>query len=134
MPDDLPHKKPDVTIIGISAARLGLKEVKTRLDSAFFDDLKTNIAGLVSLNPLVLSEELQSSIRTSNKVYLIDSDYEQGGAVQSIAYQIHKKTGVLPTVLGLKTQSAGFADHCDNLTPDADRIIKFITETYFYKN
>lgn len=135
MPDDLSHDLPDATIIGISVARLGLKKAKNRLESDLPPNtVKINIAGLVSLNPLILSEKLQSSIRASNKVYLIDSDYEQGGAVQNIAYQIHEKTGVLPKVLGLDNKSAGFADHCDNLTPDTDRIIRFVTETYFYKN
>ncbi len=128
MPDELSYILPDVTIIGISAGRLGLREAKSRLESE--DDLNVDIAGLVSLNPLVLSRELKMSIISAESVYLVDSDYEQGGAVQNIAYQIHAQTGILPRVMGLENRSAGFADHCDNLTPDADRIIKFVRETY----
>lgn len=123
MPDDLSHETPDATIIGISAGRLGLVEAKKKLEA---EGMKVNIAGLVSLKPLVISDALAVSLKNSKRAYIVDSDFEYCGAGQSIAYNICLRTGVLPLALGLHDKSAGFSDSADNLTPNADDIMHIV--------
>jgi pyruvate/2-oxoglutarate/acetoin dehydrogenase E1 component len=112
-----------VTVIGISAARLNMLEAVADLEAR---GIACDSFHLVWLKPLGISEEMLESLRRTGVGVVIDSDYEIAGAARSIAYELMHRTGVPVHALGLEDRVCGVAAHLENITPSPRRISDMI--------
>ena len=112
-----------VTIIGISAARLNMLEAVADLETR---GIVSDTFHLVWLKPLGISGEILESLRRTGVGVVIDSDYEITGAARSIAYELMHRTGVPVHALGLEDRVCGVAPHLENITPSPGRISEMI--------
>ena len=123
-PNLLSHYSSDITLLGISNARLECIKAKDILEQQGY---KVNIGHIINLKPLEISIDILESICETNLVVIVDGDYETCGISEHIAYQIYKNERLSADirVLGLEDRTAGFAKHCDNITPTAEKIVNF---------
>lgn len=120
--EDLPaprHRRADVTLIGISAARLNALNAVARLEAAGLD---VDLFHLVWLKPFEPEPALLDSLARTGLGLVVDSDYEVAGAARSFAYELMHRTGVPVHALGLDDRVCGVASHLENITPSATRI------------
>ncbi len=128
--DELPNiinQNASVTIFAISAARFNAVKACEQLKSK---GIIANLIHIVWLSPLD-TETLKcacDALKTTQYGIVVDSDYQMGGAAQSIAHSIMILANKPVYVLGLPRKTAGFAPHLDTLTPSSDEITAFITE------
>ena len=116
---------PKVTILAIGAARLeAMKACKMLSDQG----INFNLINLVWLKPLKISDKIISCIRESDFSVVVDSDYKICGASEHIANSLMIKTGKRVYSMGLEDRTAGFAAHCDNITPTARAIVAFVND------
>lgn len=115
---------PDVTILGISAGRFSAEQASKQL---FHEGFQVDLFHLVWLSPLQLPEGFLESLQNSKFAVIVDSDFGNWGAAESLAFKILK---LVPEarieVLGLRRESAGFSAQTDNLTPDVDNVVDVI--------
>lgn len=121
--DNLECINPDITLIGISASRLECQKAISKLENLGYN---TSFINIVNLKPLSFSKKQEECILNSQKVVVIDGDYTICGISEHIAYKIMSEYNTLAYALGLEDKTAGFAKHCDNLTPSAEKIVDFI--------
>ena len=112
-----------VTLIAISASRLSAIEAATYLEE---QNIFCNVIHLVQLKPLELPPETIPAVLSSEVSVVIDSDFTNCGASESMAYRLMLETGKRVHAFGLEERSAGFAPHLDNPTPTPERIINFV--------
>lgn len=117
MPDVMVDN-PKVTLFALSAARLNALEIK---DCDLFH--------VVWLKPFKVNELAYESLKKTGIGLVVDSDYPVCGMAEHIAYQLMLKTGAKVYTMGLEDRTAGFAPHCDNLTPSTERIREFIVQS-----
>ena len=115
----------NLTIIAISAARLAMVESKQKLDA---ENYQCDYFHLFRLSPLIWPEELINSVRKTKKLLILDSDYEDFGVAESLAFKFSKLVECETFVMGLKRKSAGFSRITDNLTPNSDMIVSRVKE------
>ncbi len=108
----------DVTLIGISAARLNLAGAMALLAD---QGIRCNQAHAVWLKPLA-DEHLVRALSQSRLGLVVDAGFETCGAAQSIAYHLAWKTGRPVKALGLEDRSVGMNPASRNETPSAERI------------
>lgn len=113
-----------VTVIGISAARLNMLEAAAELEP---QGIHCDLFHLVWLKPLGITEEILASLRKTGIGVVIDSDYEIAGASRSIAYELMHRTGVPVYALGLEDRVCGVAAHLENITPSPRKIADTLT-------
>lgn len=116
---DLINNEVDVTIFAISISRVKALEAASRVGGI-------NVVGVVWLKPFEPSEEALESLKRSKFGLVIDGGHTICGASQSLAYELMVRTGKKVYAMGLRDETAGFAAHCDNVTPGTDEIIEFI--------
>lgn len=121
--DDFTYDVPDITLIGIGTARLECLKAKNKLKDFGYN---TNFINIVNLKPLSFSKKQEECIVNSYKVIIIDGGYTTCGISEHIAYRIMREYHTQAYALGLGNRIAGFAKHCDNLTPSVEKIIDFI--------
>jgi acetoin:2,6-dichlorophenolindophenol oxidoreductase subunit beta len=120
---DVVREGAQVTVIGISAARLNMLEAVAELEAR---GIACDSFHLVWLKPLGISEEVLESLRKTGVGVVIDSDYEIAGAARSIAYELMHRTGVPVHALGLEDRVCGVAAHLENITPSPRKISDLI--------
>jgi acetoin:2,6-dichlorophenolindophenol oxidoreductase subunit beta len=113
----------DVTIFAISISRLRAKEAIERLREI---GIRCNLVNVVWLKPFVPSKEALWSLSKSKFGVVLDCDHTICGTSESLALNLANTTGRIVYPLGLDDRTAGFADHCDNKTPDAIKIANFV--------
>lgn len=121
--DNFSYDNPDITLIGISTARIACQKAKNHLLVLGYN---TNFINIINLKPLSFSKRQEECILNSQKIIIIDGDYTTCGIAEHIAYQIMHKYNIPSYALGLEDRTAGFAKYCDNLTPSEEKIINFI--------
>tara|TARA_R100001143_G_scaffold63151_1_gene68728 strand:- start:1944 stop:2858 length:915 start_codon:yes stop_codon:yes gene_type:complete len=117
--------KPKATIFAIGAARLEAQKACEILKS---NHVNCNFINVVWLKPLKLSDEAIFNLNESDFGVVIDSDYQICGASEHIAHHLTVKSNRPVFSMGLEDRTAGFASHCDNTTPSAERIAQYIME------
>lgn len=117
--------KPKVTIFAIGAARLEAVEACKVLKN---QNINFNFINLTWLKPLRISDQIISCLQESEFGLVVDSDYQTCGASEHIASYLMLKSNRPVYTLGLEDRTAGFAEHCDNVTPSADQIVRNIIE------
>lgn len=122
---DIINDKPVVTIFAISSARLNAIEAVKMLEKSGH---KCNMFNIVNIKPFTIQPEYIDSINSSSISLVIDSDFEIGGASQSLSYDLMHASDKKVYAMGLEDRTGGVAINLDNLTPSPEKIIKFITE------
>jgi pyruvate/2-oxoglutarate/acetoin dehydrogenase E1 component len=118
--DNLTHEEPDVTIIGIGAARLTFDDLHANTE------YKINTFGINKLSSWEIKPSQFDSILSSKFVLVVDSDYTTCGISEHICYDVMTITDTKCYAVGLKNKSAGFAPATDNLTPTKEEILNKI--------
>ena len=113
------HPQADITLFGISAARLNAAEAVKLLKA---EGITCDLIHLLWLKPFQATQMMVDSLRKTGLGLVIDSDYEIGGAARSLAYDLMHASGASVYALGLEDRTAGFAPHLDNPTPPAKKI------------
>ncbi len=109
----------DVAIYAIGAARFSAVEAVEKLKE---DGIKCNLVHVHWLKPFYVRDSLWNA-----KVGLVvDSDYENCGLAESIAYQLMLKTGKKVYALGRPDASTGIGQHLINATPTAQKIVNTV--------
>lgn len=121
--DDLSLTNIDIMFIGIGTARLECQKAQIKLEELGYN---TNFINIISLKPLSFSKIQEKCILNSQKIVVIDGDYSICGISEHISYTIMKDYKVPSYALALEDKTAGFATHCDNLTPSTEKIIDFV--------
>lgn len=122
---NISRDKSRLTIVSISAARLAMVESTQKLDA---ENYQCDYFHLFKLSPLVWPEDLINSVKKTKKLLILDSDYEDFGIAESLAFKFSKLVECETFVMGLKRKSAGFSRITDNLTPNADMIVSKVKE------
>jgi pyruvate/2-oxoglutarate/acetoin dehydrogenase E1 component len=122
---NISHDKSKLTILSISAARLSMIESAQKLDE---ENYHCDYFHLFRLSPLIWPEELIESVKKTKKLLILDSDYEDFGVAESLAFKFSKLVECETFVMGLKRKSAGFSKFTDNLTPDSHMIVSKVKE------
>lgn len=119
------YKKSDITLLGIGAARLECITAHSKLENMGY---RVNLGHIVNLKPLKISEDILDTICDTSLLVIVDSDYQICGIAEHIAYEIYKNERLSADIraLALEDRTAGFAPHCDNITPTADKIVNFV--------
>jgi len=122
MPDLI---RPDsrVTLIAISAARLGAREAVKRLEE---QGIACDLFHLLWLKPFVPAPEILESLRRTGMGVVLDDDFEIAGPSRSIAYDLMHATGATVRALGLEDRTCGTAPHLENLAPPPARIVRAV--------
>ena len=91
-----------------------------------------NVVHIHKLKPLEikLTSWEKSFIRNSKFGVVIDDDYITCGAAKSIAYDLMHEFKMPIYALGLDDKTAGFAPHCDNISPTIEKINDFISNCH----
>ncbi len=124
MPDSTKNNSK-ISIFGISASRLNAIEAVKQLEAEGFS---CDLFHLMWIKPFDVTETMVKSLKTTGLGLVIDSDFEIGGTVRSIAYDLMHASGVPVHALGLEDRTAGFAPHFDNPTPTPEKIYTRIKE------
>lgn len=112
-----------LTILAIGAARLNALKAQETLNSA---GVEVDFFNLFQLAPLKFPEGFFQSIQKTGLCLVIDSDYEDWGPSENIAYKIFRETGLNAQTLGLEKKSAGFSKATDNLSPSINQIVSTV--------
>lgn len=123
--EPLIHRRADITLLAISAARLNALEAVKLLQA---EGILCNLLHLLWLKPFSAAPILLESLRATGLGLVIDSDFEIAGASRSIAYELMHGAGVPVHALGLEDRTAGFAPRHDNPTPPAAKIVQRVKE------
>ena len=111
------------TIIQVGPSRLKQDELVGLFDS------QVNIINCFKLKPFTLESNQWDIIKNkTDKVIIVDSDYEYCSVSKDIAYEIMLKYKIPCHVIGLEDRTSGFGHECDNLTPTPQKIYKFAKE------
>ena len=115
----------DCVIYAIGNSRLNALEAQKILRQ---QDIRTAIFHLVDIKPFINTLEYKRALNQCGKGLVIDSDFQNYGVATQIAYDMMIKSNYPVYTLGLEDRTAGFASHCDNLTPSVNRIVERIKE------
>ena len=120
--ENIYFEKPNLCLFCISITRFAAVEV-----SKYFSNkgIKISVHHIVDIKPLILADKDYSCAKESQKILVLDDDYENGIA-RNIASEIHSKTRCEINTLGLKDKTAGFHPRVDNLPPSKQEIIERI--------
>jgi pyruvate/2-oxoglutarate/acetoin dehydrogenase E1 component len=122
--EDQFQEDAEVTIFAISISRLRAKEAIEKLRA---QSIKCNLVNVVWLKPFKpQSDKAIYSLLCSKFGVVLDCDHTICGASESLALDLMHRTGKKVYAMGLEDRTAGFADYCDNKTPDSEKIIKLI--------
>jgi pyruvate/2-oxoglutarate/acetoin dehydrogenase E1 component len=115
--------RPDAkfTIFAISNARINAVKVA--------QEFPCNVVHIYKLKPFQPKAKQVKALMDSGGGIVIDTEHECG-ASQSIAYELMHLARTPVYALGLEDRTAGFAPHCDNLTPSVERIKKLIQDKF----
>lgn len=119
---NLLQKKPRITLLAISAARLNAMEAISTLAE---QGIECDLIHLLWLKPFGISDDIRQSLAKTGLGLVIDSDYEITGASRSLAYELTHATGAKVHALGLEDRVCGVAARHENITPSS----RIITET-----
>lgn len=123
--DPLLHRRADITLLAISAARLNALEAVQRLRE---EGMVCDLIHLLWLKPFSSTPVIRESLRAAGLGLVVDSDFEIAGPSRSIAYELMHESGVPVHALGLEDRTAGFAPWRDNPTPPAGKIVRRVKE------
>lgn len=121
------YTKCDCIIFAISAARLNALKAQEILKQ---QGIKVNIFHIVDLKPFEPTYKHLLALSQCGKGIVIDSDYKDYGVATHIAHNLMLRTGKPVYTMGLADRSAGFATHCDNITPTPAQIIQQVKTLY----
>lgn len=120
---DIIHNKADITLIGISAARLNILEAVKILEK---DNITCNVIHLLWLKPFQHTETMISALNNSTHGGIVfDTDFENGVS-KCIAHDLMLRSEKKVQVLGLEERTAGFAPYLDNLPPSPEKIYEYV--------
>ncbi len=119
------HYKPEITIIGVSAARFECLNASLYLNKI---GIKTNLINLIWLKPLKFTKQQIVSIKKSKFSLIVESGYEICGTARSISYELTHITGKKIYALGMKDAIPGAAKYLENGTPTQAEIVNKIKE------
>lgn len=120
--EDIINENNEVVVFAIGYGRVNAIQAITSLQ------FPCSLIHLFQLKPLKYNEHSIDLLKKSKFGIVIDSDYEVCGASRSIAYELMLLSGKPVYALGLENRTAGFAKHCDNITPSPEKICQFIKE------
>lgn len=116
----------DVNIFAIGGARIQAQEASNLLWQQR-PQIVSNVIHINKLCPLEIPKWERAKLNI-----VVDSDYARCGIAEHIGYQLAKDEWIgeqgFVHVVGLKERSAGFAKHCDNITPQANEIVGLINQ------
>lgn len=110
---------PEVTVFAVSLARLRCAAIGLP---------RCNLSHVLWLKPTCFSPAALASLGRSKFGVVVDPGYTSGGASQVLAYELMHRTGRPVFALGLADRTSGFAQHCDNVTPGTEEIVRFIKD------
>ena len=113
------HPRADITVLAVSASRLGMLEAAARLAR---EGIVCDLFHLVWLKPFRPVDGLLDSLARTGLGLVVDSDFEIGGPARSIAHELMLDASVPVHAMGLADRTAGFAPQLDNGTPGPDAI------------
>lgn len=117
------YKNSTYNMLAIGASRINARAAQ---DLLFDEGIYVNLFNLYQLSPLKWPPKFLEAVRLLGNCLIIDSDYEEWGPSQNIAYKLTKLTGGEIEVLGLPRRSAGFSPVTDNLSPSRASIVEKI--------
>lgn len=115
---DVIQDKAEITLYGISDARMNMVEAAKKLED---EGIKVNVIHVHWLKPLHI-EQLAEPLLATKRGLVIDSGYEICGASRSIAYELSEKTGYFVDALGLKDNIKCLCEPLANKTPTSEQI------------
>jgi pyruvate/2-oxoglutarate/acetoin dehydrogenase E1 component len=118
--DDRLIERSEMNILALGSSRINSKFAQELLAKK---GIRVNLFNLFKLAPLEWPMGLLEAIKETNNCLIVDSDYEEWGPSQTIAFKLSKLTGGNIDVLGLTRKSAGFSPTTDNLTPSVSQIV-----------
>lgn len=110
-----------ITLIAIGASRLCASKAKQQLDEL---GVKSDLFNLFELQPLSFPKGFLESVQVTRKCLVIDSDFQDWGPCENIAFKITQLVQGHVYTLGLPKKSAGFSRITDNLTPSVRQIVE----------
>jgi pyruvate/2-oxoglutarate/acetoin dehydrogenase E1 component len=119
------HEKADITLIGISAARLNAIDAVKELEKG---GIICNLIHQVWLKPFFTKINIYQTL--FNSFYggiVLDTDFENSVG-KCIAHDLMLRTLKPVRVLGLEERAAGFAPHLDNLPATPEQIIRLVKQ------
>lgn len=118
--NDFVNEDNEVVLFAIGYGRVKAIEAVSQINT------KCSVINIFKLKPLDYNPISISLLKKSKFGVVIDSDYTNCGAAESIAYELMLKSEKPVYVLGLENRTAGFAPAVDNVTPSIDKIVNFI--------
>jgi pyruvate/2-oxoglutarate/acetoin dehydrogenase E1 component len=118
--EDIIRPDAKITIFAISNARINAMKIA--------QELPCNVIHIYKLKPFHPKAKEIKALMDSGKGIVIDTEHEICGGSQSIAYELMHMARVPVYAMGLEDKTAGFAPHCDNLTPSVEKIKKAIQD------
>jgi pyruvate/2-oxoglutarate/acetoin dehydrogenase E1 component len=117
---DSTRENSQLTILAIGAARINAQRVQQLLGES---GIEVDFFNLFQLSPLDFPDGFFQSIHKTGRCLVVDSDYEEWGPSENVAYKIFRETGLNAQALGLPRKSAGFSKATDNLSPPINQIV-----------
>lgn len=123
MEDDISsdYSSLDCIIYAVGNGRLNALEAQKILKQ---QGIKTAIFHIIDIKPFINKLQYRVALRQCGIGIVIDSDFQNYGVATQIAYDLTTSENKPVYTLGLEDRTAGFADHCDNLTPSVNIIIE----------
>ena len=125
---DVIEDEADITLFGISAARIGMMAAAKRLRE---DGYKVNEKHIIWLKPFPVADMAQA-LSHSEKALLVDNGFPICGAARNLAYELIEKTGKFVKAVACEDHVKCMNSSQQNRTPDAEKIyqeaIKLLTE------
>ncbi len=112
-----------ITIFGIGIARLEFEELKSL---CLEKNIEINTINIFWLKPLIINQRAIEVLKNSKFGIVVDSSYTICGVAEHVAYQMMLQSGKPVHAMGLNDRTSGFGKHCDNLTPDSQKIFSLI--------
>lgn len=119
------HRRADITLLAISAARLNALEAVKLLQK---EGIVCDLIHLLWLKPFSATPAILESLRSAGLGLVVDSDFEIAGPSRSIAYELMHGAGVPVYALGLEDRTTGFAPQRENPTPPAGKIVQRVKD------
>lgn len=115
----------DCIVFAISNGRLNALKAQKELKK---QGVSVAIFHLVDLKPFSVKLEHRTALQQCGCGIVVDSDFQDYGVATQIAHDLTMRTNKPVYTLGLENRTAGFASHCDNLTPSPEKIVERIKE------
>lgn len=122
---DVVVSDPDLVLFPISITRFAAREAAAELNR---DGYRVGVVNLFRIKPLCMGDGVSQLAQSRNGGLVLDDDYPDGIA-KAIANDLSNEYGKPVRAMGLEDRSSGFSKDSDNLPPDKDGIVAYVTAT-----